>query len=400
MFEHIPVAPPDPILGLSEAFRADPNPDKINLSVGVYQNELGVTPKLAAVHSAERQMVEENGGGGYLPIDGLPQYGKLVPELVFGAGHKLVEEGRVATVQTPGGTGALRIAADFIHSNLATDGVPCRIWLPKPTWGNHNTVFQAAGLETLSYDYYDAERFSLDFDALQISLEKIPPGDVILLHACCHNPTGVDLDADQWSRVAATIARRELLPIIDFAYQGFGGGIDQDALGVRTVCEAASSLFVCNSFSKSFSMYRERVGGLTVVAETADATQAVLSQLKRVVRASYSNPPYHGGAVVARVLGDADLRAQWVAELSTMRERIHQVRSSFSETINTLQQKRDFTFINNQRGMFSFSGLNSEQVSTLRDQHSIYLVGNGRMNVAGMNNANLGKVCQAVADVL
>ncbi len=398
MFEQVQAAPPDPILGISEAFRADDNPNKINLSVGVYQDASGVTPKFAAVHTAEEQMLAEQRGGGYLPIDGLAEYTRQVPQLLLGIDHQLIRDGRVATVQTPGGTGALRVAADFIRGNLYRNAP--MVWFPAPTWGNHEKIFRAAGLKSATYDYYDAAKFTLDYPAMKSSLEQIPSGDVVLLHACCHNPTGVDLTTDQWKEVAQIIQRRELLPIIDFAYQGLGDGIDEDATGLRIVCDSATDVLICNSFSKNVSMYRERVGGLTAVSKTADTSQLVLSQLKRTVRCNYSNPPYHGAAVVARILGDADLRTQWLAELADMRERIHRVRTEFGETLNTLQKKRDFSFITNQQGMFSFSGLSTDQVERLRAEYSIYLVGNGRMNVAGMNPQNIEKVCQAVAAVM
>ncbi len=300
------------------------------------------------------------------------------------------------TVQTPGGTGALRVAADFISRNLPGH----RVWLPDPTWANHPNIFNAAGLETTTYAYYNREDFSLDFLAMRDSLENIPRGDVVVLHACCHNPTGVDLDQAQWQQVASFIAERGLLPIVDFAYQGFADGVDEDAFGVRTICEQVPCALICNSFSKNLSMYRERVGGLTAVAETPDATQAVLSQIKRTVRTNYSNPPYHGGAVVSRVLGDRVLQKQWREELAVMRKRIHDIRAEFSAKLNEIQQHRDFSFINRQHGMFSFSGLTRDQVKRLRDEHSIYLVGDGRMNVAGMNRDNVEKVCQAVAAVL
>jgi aspartate aminotransferase/aromatic-amino-acid transaminase len=396
MFQDIQAAPPDAILGISEAFRSDSNPDKINLSVGVYQNSSGMTPKLRSVQQAETKMLEEDTGGGYLPIDGLPQFGKLVVELLLGADHSLIQQGRVATIQTPGGTGALRVAADFISRNLPSR----RVWMPNPTWANHANIFNAAGLETTTYAYYNGEDYSLDFPAMRNSLEKIPRGDVVVLHACCHNPTGVDLDQAQWRQIASAIAEQGLLPIVDFAYQGFADGVDEDAFGVRAICELVPSALICNSFSKNISMYRERVGGLTAVAETPDVARAVLSQIKRAVRYNYSNPPYHGGAVVSRVLGDRVLRKQWIEELAVMRERIHEIRAAFSAKLNEIQQQRDFSFINSQRGMFSFSGLTSDQVKRLREEHSIYLVGDGRMNVAGMNRDNVEKVCQAVAAVL
>ena len=396
MFQEIQAAPPDAILGITEAFRSDPNPDKINLSVGVYQNSSGLTPKLLSAQQAERKMLDEDTGGGYLPIDGLPQFGKLVAELLLGADHALIQQGRVATIQTPGGTAALRVTADFISRNLPDR----RVWLPDPTWANHPNVVHAAGLETTTYAYYNREDFSLDFPAMRASLEKIPRGDVIVLHACCHNPTGVDLDPSQWQQVASVIAERGLLPIVDFAYQGFADGVDEDAFGVRTICEQVPCAVICNSFSKNISMYRERVGGVTAIAETPDAAQAVLSQIKRVVRANYSNPPYHGGAVVSHVLGDRVLRKQWLDELAGMRERIREIRAVFSAKLSEIQQQRDFSFINRQRGIFSFSGLTRDQVQRLRDENSIYLVGDGRMNVAGMNRDNVEHVCQAIAAVL
>ncbi len=396
MFQDITAAPPDAILGITEAFRADANPDKINLSVGVYQNSSGVTPKLLCVQQAEEKLLSEDAGGGYLPIDGLPPLIAAVAELLLGAKNPLLQHGRVATVQTPGGTGALRIAADFIFRNLPGR----RVWLPDPTWANHPNVFAAAGLETTSYAYYNRADFSLDFPAMQDALQAIPQGDCVVLHACCHNPTGVDLGQSEWRQVASLVAKRGLLPIVDFAYQGFADGIDEDAFGVRTICAEVPCALICNSFSKNFSMYRERVGGLTAVAESAEAARAVLSQIKRAVRCNYSNPPYHGGAVVSRVLADRMLRQQWNEELAVMRERIQAIRSLFSSRLNEIQQQRDFSFINHQRGMFSFSGLTRDQVERLRDEHSIYLVGDGRMNVAGMNRDNVERVCQAVAAVL
>jgi aspartate/tyrosine/aromatic aminotransferase len=396
MFQDIQAAPPDAILGITEAFRADANTDKINLSVGVYQNSSGVTPKLLSVQQAEEKLLAEDSGGGYLPIDGLPQFTAAVAKLLLGAQNPLLRQGRAATVQTPGGTGALRIAADFIRHNLPGR----RVWLPDPTWANHANIFAAAGLETKTYAYYNRADFTLDFPALQDSLQTIPTGDCVVLHACCHNPTGADLSQAEWQQVASIVAERALLPVVDFAYQGFADGIDEDAFGVRTIGAQVPCALICNSFSKNFSMYRERVGGLTALAESSAAVLAVLSQIKRTVRCNYSNPPYHGSAVVSRVLADRIFRKQWSEELAVMRERIQAIRALFSSRLNEIQEERDFSFINQQRGMFSFSGLTRDQVERLRDEHSIYLVGDGRMNVAGMNRDNVERVCQAVAAVL
>lgn len=394
MFESIAAAPADAIFGLTEAFRADPNPAKINLAVGVYKDSGGVTRKLSCVKKAEQRLLE-NDVAGYLGIDGLPEYGQNTMRLLF-RDDAIVQSGRAAVVQTPGGTGALRVAADFIRRCFGDSTV----WLSSPTWANHPGIFAAAGVKTRQYAYYNPDSGRLDFDAMLASLQTLAAGDVVLLHGCCHNPTGVDLSPEQWEQVAQTLAYQQAVPLLDFAYQGFGDGLTEDAVGLHTLCKYSNELMVCSSFSKNFGLYRERVGALTIVAGTAQTTANVLSQVKKCVRTNYSNPPFHGAAVVASVLTSPDLRAEWEAELSSMRERINTVRGEFVRGMEALHTDRDFSFIAKQRGMFSYSRLSPEQVDRLRDEHSIYMVRSGRINVAGMNQDSIPVVCQAIASVL
>ena len=299
------------------------------------------------------------------------------------------------TAQTPGGTGALRVAADFIHSELPK----ARIWCSQPTWANHANVFAAAGVATESYPYFDAPSNGLDLDSMLEALRNIPAGEVVLLHACCHNPTGIDPTPEQWKAIAEVIAQCELLPLVDFAYQGFGDGLNEDRQGLLTLCEHCKDLLICTSFSKNFGLYRERVGALTAVASDPDAAGSVLSQIKRCVRANYSNPPAHGAAIVSTILADALLRQTWESELSEMRERVNGMRTLFVQTMQSLNVDHDFTFIEKQRGMFSFSGLSRLQVDELRNRHSIYVVGSGRVNVAGMTESNMPQLCEAIAAV-
>ena len=396
MFETIKPAPPDAILGLTEAFQKDPNPRKINLGVGVYKDGRGQTPVLASVKEAEKRLLSSEATKSYLPIDGLAAYATACQEFAFGGDHPIVREARAATVQTPGGTGALRVAADFVRriSPQAT------VWLSDPTWPNHPNVFGSAALNVASYPYFDAAGNGVAFDSLMAALENIPAGDVLLLHGCCHNPTGADLSSEQWQAVAALCAGRGILPLLDFAYQGFGNGLEEDAVGVRIVAEQCREFLVAGSFSKNFGLYNERVGALTLVAADADAAAAAQSHLKICVRTNYSNPPAHGGQIVAAILGDPELRQTWEVELAEMRDRINAMRHLFVETLDEQGVARDFSFIAQQRGMFSFSGLTPAQVQALRERHSIYVVGSGRINVAGMTEANMGYLCAAVADVL
>ncbi len=395
MFESVQTAPPDPILGLSEAFNADVRPDKINLSVGVYKDADGNTPVLASVKEAERRLLEVEKSKGYKPIPGDPEYGRLVRELLFGADSELVSGGRAQTAHTPGGTGALRVAGDYIHKLHPQ----AKLWLSQPTWANHAKVFEAAGVELQYYPYFDATKNRLDIEGMLGALQQVTAGDVVLLHACCHNPTGVDPSAEQWQSIASVLAERGAVPLVDFAYQGFGSGLEEDAVGLRTLSAKLPELFVCSSFSKNFGLYNERTGALTVVAKTPEAAAAVQSQVKVCVRANYSNPPAHGGAIVREILSDAGLRAQWEAELSAMRDRINTMRQRFAEELKKKGAKGDFSFITRQNGMFSFSGLSKDQVERLRADHAIYVVGSGRINVAGMTEANMGRLTDAVLAV-
>ena len=396
MFETLQAAPPDAILGLTDAFKKDPNPAKINLGVGVYQNSQGTTPILECVRQAENRLLTTQSTKSYLPIDGLPDYAGHVQELLFGEDAAIVTEGRTATLHTPGGTGALRVAADFIAQSFPS----AKIWCSQPTWANHPNVFGAAGLAQESYPYFDADANSLDFEAMLRGLTEIPSGQVVLLHACCHNPSGIDPSPDQWSQIGEVVADRGLLPLVDFAYQGFGDGLREDTRGVVELCRTGTDMLICSSFSKNFGLYRERVGALTIVARNDDAARISLSQAKRCVRANYSNPPAHGASIVSTVLSDPVLRAIWEKEVTEMRTRIHSMRELFVETMKAKSPQRDFSFITRQRGMFSFSGLTREQVDRLREKFSIYIVGSGRINVAGMTERTMDRLCAAIASVL
>lgn len=397
MFNSISMAPPDAILGLGEAFKKDPNPKKINLSVGVYKDAQGNTPVLDCVKEAERRLLANEKSKTYLSIEGLPEYGKFVRELLFGGGHEIVTSGRACTAQTPGGTGSLRVAADFLRKFAPT----ARVWMSKPTWANHPQIFQAAGFPIESYGYIDAAGRGLDFPAMTSSLDKLAAGDIVLLHACCHNPTGIDPTPEQWRTIADVVYSKKALPLIDFAYQGFGDGLEEDAAAVRAFARPGTEFLVCNSFSKNFGLYSERVGALTLVAGNADAAEAALSHIRASIRVNYSNPPQHGGAVVATILGDSALRKQWESELTAMRDRIHAMRKVFVATMKKKAPAHDFGFLEKQKGMFSYSGLSNMQVDELRSKHAVYVVGNGgRINVAGMTESNMDALTTAVAAVL
>ncbi|MGQ9813957.1 MAG: amino acid aminotransferase [Candidatus Roseilinea sp.] len=396
MFETLPMAPADPILGLTEAFNKDPNPNKINLSVGVYKDAEGKTPVFRSVKRAEERILQRETSKNYMPIEGAPDYARAVQALVMGADHPAMSEKRVATVHTPGGTGALRVAGDFIKQML-----PGRtVWLSNPTWPNHPNVFKAAGLPIDTYPYFDAAANALDFDAMTAKLKTLPEGDIVLLHGCCHNPTGIDPTPEQWQVIDEILDARKLLPLIDFAYQGLGDGLDEDAAGVRALCRPGREMLICSSFSKNFGLYNERVGALTVVAANEQGAQIALSQLKACIRANYSNPPAHGAAIVTTILNDAGLRAEWESEVKDMRDRINGMRALFVDTLKAKGVQRDFSFLKQQRGMFSFSGLTKEQVETLRQKYAIYILGSGRINVAGMTESNMELLCNAIADVL
>jgi aspartate/tyrosine/aromatic aminotransferase len=396
MFETIVAAPPDPILGLTEAFKKDKNAKKVNLGVGVYKDAAGQTPILDTVKSAEERLLRSENTKNYLPIDGQPEFDRATVELLFGAGHPVLAAQRTVTAQAPGGTGALRVAADFVLATLGKRTV----WLSDPTWPNHPQVFNAAGLSTAVYPYFDMQTNGVAFEAMLNALRAAPEGDVVVVHGCCHNPTGVDLLPQQWQALGEVLAERKLLPLVDFAYQGFANGLEEDATGLHQLVQHCDSMLVASSYSKNFGLYNERVGALTLVAPDGKQAEAALSHIKRVARANYSNPPAHGGAIVATVLNDPQLRRQWEAEVAGMRDRINTMRHLFVETLQEKGVDRDFSFIARQRGMFSFSGLNADQVKALRERFGIYIVGSGRISVAGMTEDNIDYLCSAIAEVL
>jgi aromatic-amino-acid transaminase len=392
----VEMAPRDPILGITEAFNADPNPNKVNLGVGVYYDDEGRVPLLECVRRAERRVMENAPPRSYLPIDGLPEYDRLVQALVFGEDTDARRDRRIVTVQALGGTGGLKIGADF----LRRVDPAAQVWISDPSWENHRALFENAGFAVHSYPYYDSAKHGVDFAAMSKALEALPAGTVVVLHACCHNPTGVDLDEAQWARVVDTVKARALVPFLDLAYQGFGDGLHSDAAPVRRFAAAGTPVFVSNSFSKSFSLYGERVGALSVVAANSDEAARVLSQLKRLVRTNYSNPPTHGGKVVATVLADAELRSLWEHELEEMRNRIQRMRKQFVEKIRARTRAADFGFVERQRGMFSYSGLSKASVQRLRDEFSVYAVDSGRICIAALNSRNLDYVTEAVSRVI
>ncbi len=396
LFTAIEMAPRDPILGITEAFNTDKNPNKINLGVGVYYDDNGKVPLLACVRTAEAQLIEKLAPRTYLPIDGLAAYDKAVQELVFGADSAAVQEKRIVTVQAIGGTGALKVGADFLK-RFAPDA---QVWISDPSWENHRALFESAGFVVNNYAYYDAETHGVNFNGMLAALKAMPTGSIVLLHACCHNPTGADLTPDQWGEVIQVVTQRGLVPFLDMAYQGFGAGIEEDGKVVRRFAEAGGPLLVSNSFSKSFSLYGERVGALSIAAASTEEAARVLSQLKRVIRTNYSNPPIHGGQVVATVLSTPELRQMWEQELAGMRVRIREMRQTLVEKLKNKSPHHDFSFVNQQCGMFSYSGLNKGQVDRLRDEFSIYAVDTGRICVAALNSRNIDNVIDAITKIL
>ena len=394
-FANVEQVPGDPILGLTEAYNADSRPTKVNLGVGIYYDESGRIPLLRAVQQIEQQLAQDAKPRGYLPIDGLPAYDLATQKLLFGADSPLLAAGRVATSQTIGGSGALRVGADLLKKLLSTSTIA----ISNPSWENHRAVFSAAGFDVVDYTYFDAATHGLNFDGMLADLNKLAPGSVVLLHACCHNPTGADLTQAQWRTVAALLKERKLFPFVDIAYQGFDKGIDEDAYAVRLLAEAGiDSYVVASSYSKSFSLYGERVGALSVVSANAAESKAVQSQVKRIIRTIYSSPSTHGAALVAGVLNSPELRALWEQELTEMRERIHALRAGMVRKLAALGAP-EFGFIQQQAGMFSYSGLSKAQVDRLRDEFGIYAVGTGRICVAALSQANLDYVTKAVATV-
>ncbi len=396
MFEKVQIAPPDPILGLGELFKADTNPAKINLSVGVYQDDNGVTPVMDCVKEAEKRILASETSKGYLPMTGDAVYCAMTQDLLFGEGHEVVSGRRAATAQCPGGTGALRVVGDY----LAVIHPGAKVWVSNPTWANHNTIFAAAGVKVDSYTYRDAATNGLDFEGLKASIKQMPAGDVILLHGCCHNPTGIDPTPEQWAESGDLLAAGGIIPIVDFAYHGLADGIEEDRQGLLELAKKVREMFICSSYSKNFGLYRERVGALTVVADTAEQASTVMSQIKLRIRYLYSNPPSHGAQIVATILSDKELKAQWIAEVAAIRNRINLMRHAFVQKLKDMGVDQDFSSIITQRGMFSFSGLNKEQVERLKNEFSIYIVGSGRINVAGITSGNIDRLCESIKAVL
>ena len=392
----IEMAPRDPILGLTEAFNADKNPAKVNLGVGIYYDDNGKVPLLACVSRAEKQLADNLPPRSYLPIEGLAAYDKAVQELVFGADSPTVTEKCIVTVQALGGTGGLKLGADFLRRTAPG----AEVWISDPSWENHRALFESAGFKVNNYPYYDAATRGANFPAMLAELRRIPAGSIVVLHACCHNPTGVDLTLEQWVEVIEVVTTRALTPFLDMAYQGFGDGIDADAAVVRRFAQAGGPVFVSNSFSKSFSFYGERVGALSVVTSSADEAARVLSQLKRVIRTNYSNPPTHGSQIVATVLTTPELRALWETELAGMRDRIRAMRQQLMAKLVERVPDTDFAYVTRQRGMFSYSGLSKDAVTVLREKYGVYAVDTGRICVAALNTRNVDYVADSIASVM
>ncbi|MDH2927102.1 amino acid aminotransferase [Lonepinella koalarum] len=396
MFEHITPAPADPILGLGEAFKSENRANKINLGIGVYKDAKGTTPIMQAVKEAEKRLFDIETTKNYLAIDGVADFNERTKILLFGEGSDLIKDRRAKTVQSLGGTGALRIAAEFIKRQTKAQNV----WISSPTWPNHNAIFNAVGITIREYRYYDAERKVLDWDNLIADLTHASEGDVVLLHGCCHNPTGIDPTPAQWKQLAEMSAKNGWLPLFDFAYQGLGNGLDEDAVGLRTFAANHKELLVASSYSKNFGLYNERVGAFTLVAENEQIAATALTQVKTIVRTLYSNPASHGAATVAVVLADPVLRKQWEDELTEMRNRIKAMRTKFVALLKEFGANQDFGFITQQNGMFSFSGLNASQVDRLKDEFAIYAVRSGRINVAGITEDNIRHLCESIVKVL
>ena len=397
LFDHVPPYGGDPILSLMETFQKDPRPQKVSLSIGVYFDNEGRLPMLSSVRQAEAELLQNPGPRPYLPMEGLAEFRSGVQRLLFGAGHEAVTSGRIATLQTLGGSGGLKVGADFLHRYFAESDV----WVSDPTWENHHAIFEGAGLEVQTYPYYDPASGGLRFDDMLSTLGALPRRSIVLLHASCHNPTGVDLSVAQWKALIPVLRERELIPFIDIAYQGFGDGLDEDAFAVRAMADAGLQFFVANSFSKNFSMYGERCGGLSVVCTDRAAADLVLGQLKATVRRNYSTPPTHGARVVARVLQDPALFAQWTEETTAMRARIRAMRERLHAVLHeTFKGRRNFDYFLTQRGMFSYTGLSEKQVDELRDVHGVYLVRSGRLCVSGLTTSNVDHVAQAMAAVI
>ncbi|MEY2683324.1 MAG: hypothetical protein RJA09_468 [Pseudomonadota bacterium] len=396
-FAHVPPYAGDPILSLMEQYQKDTTPQKVSLSIGLYFDGEGQVPVLASVRQAAQALSANLGPSTYLPIEGLPVYRQLVQGLVFGADHEAVRTGRIATIQTVGGSGALKVGADFIKRYFPQ----AEIWVSDPTWENHHAIFEGAGLRVHTYPYYDAQTGQIRFDAMLETLRQLPSGSVVLLHASCHNPTGVDLSREQWQALVPVIVERGLLPFVDMAYQGFGDGLDEDAWAIRALASAGAQGFIANSFSKNFSLYGERVGGLSVICANADDAGNVLGQLKATVRRNYSSPPAQGARLVQHVLQSPELTQQWAQDLAAMRDRMKDMRASLHQALSQrLGGERDLGFLLSQRGMFSYTGLNPGQVQRLKEEFGVYLVASGRLCVSGLTTYNVAYVADALATVM
>lgn len=396
LFEGVELAPRDPILGLNEQYNADTRASKVNLGVGVYYDDEGRIPLLDAVRKAEDTLVQAHSPRGYLPIDGIPGYNTGAQTLLLGKNSPLLASGRVLTAQSLGGTGALKIGADFLRQLLPDS----KVVISNPSWENHRALFQAAGFTVDTYPYYDAATHGLDFTGMLAALQALPEKTIVVLHACCHNPTGVDPTPQQWQQIVEVVKQKNLVPFVDIAYQGFGDGLEEDAAVVRLFADNDITMLISSSFSKSFSLYGERVGALTLVCSSKEESARVLSQLKRVIRTNYSNPPTHGGKIVSSVLNTPELYDVWTAELAGMRERIRNMRAQLVEKLKANGVTQDFDFVLQQRGMFSYSGLTAEQVDALRDEHGVYAVSSGRICVAALNSGNIDTVARAIAAVI
>ncbi|ENG2880595.1 aromatic amino acid transaminase [Escherichia coli] len=397
MFQKVDAYAGDPILTLMERFKEDPRSDKVNLSIGLYYNEDGIIPQLKAVADAEARLnAQPHGASLYLPMEGLNSYRHAIAPLLFGADHPVLQQQRVATIQTLGGSGALKVGADFLKRYFPESSV----WVSEPTWENHVAIFAGAGFEVSTYPWYDEATNGVRFNDLLATLKTLPARSIVLLHPCCHNPTGADLTNEQWDAVIEILKARELIPFLDIAYQGFGAGMEEDAYAIRAIASAGLPALVSNSFSKIFSLYGERVGGLSVLCEDAEAAGRVLGQLKATVRRNYSSPPNFGAQVVAAVLNDEALKASWLVEVEEMRTRILAMRQELVKVLSTEMPERNFDYLLNQRGMFSYTGLSAAQVDQLREEFGVYLIASGRMCVAGLNTQNVHRVAKAFAAVM
>ncbi len=396
MWKNIQPAPPDSILGLTEQFKKDQNPAKVNLGVGVYKDNNGNTPILEVVKKAEQTLLTSQTTKSYLPISGDPAYGKAVQKLVFGKDSDVLKSVRAVTVHAPGGTGALKVGADLLKKFKPQ----ARVWVSSPTWANHNGIFGDAGFKIDTYSYYNPESKGLDFDEMLTDLGKVPAGDIVVLHACCHNPSGVDLDQAGWDEVVRVADRQGWIPFLDFAYQGFGDGVEEDRYAVECFGASGMDFLVASSFSKNFGLYNERTGALTIICPSAEEAAVAMSHLKVVIRTNYSNPPAHGGLTATIILDDPELYEQWLAELAAMRDRIRAMRSGLVQGLANCGVEGDFSFIERQRGMFSFSGLSDEVVQWLRAEKGIYMVGGGRINLAGLTTDNIDYVCKSIAEAM